>query len=392
MNGCKKAVHILLYGCKRLPLIFFGVAVGLGFMELTLHLFPSLQPLGLRVFYEFQQNYTQPDEDLVVRGIPNLHVVVDSHPEYTMDIQLNSLGYRDPLTEGKVHIIAVGDSFTFGTGVEYRDCYVEQLETLTGKPCVSLGIGGYGPGQYTRVLQQDGDKFEADVVLFAIFGNDWDNCGGYKQWLERPSPRVPQITPIPTEEKHWPKNSREWRKARVDLLTSTRVYRLVQWNLWPDPRHAPYQTALHYCDGHLNLEFNEGILEWIEPDRGGKEENWQLLMEAIREAQDWAKSRGVRLVVLYLPSKEEAYSKARLGVGGSPAFDEKFALARNRLGVFCTKEKVSFLDLTPGFQQHAEGGGPQTYFRWDGHWNATGHSVAAHLIHEFLLHEGLTGG
>ena len=380
---------------KRGLLLALGLLLGLGVVEAIIRAAPSVLPLGFRVCHDFQQPYTQWDEEFLVRGIPNLNLVVDSHPEYRMDIKLNSLGYRDQLTGGKVHALVVGDSFTFGTGVDAEDCYCERLEALTGKPFVNMGIGGYGPSQCVKVLEQDGARFDTDLVIFAVFSNDVSDCGAYKAWHDKPSPRWPTTAaPAAPQAKAAPTSPGEalrcLRDGARDLVTATRTYQLINWTLKPDARERQYKMSLHYCKHGLDLEFNEGILlSWIDPSGGGKEENWQLFDKAIQDAHAWTKLRHARLVVVYLPNKEEVYKHARLEAGGSPEFDLRYEAMRSRVGDVCRRQEAHFLDLTVAFQQQVEAGAKPLYFRWDGHWTRSGHELAAQEIHRYLVEEQL---
>jgi hypothetical protein len=154
----------------------------LTFGELMLHVAPELMPIGLRVLLDFHQNYTTPDPVRGWRGIPNQSITVDSHPEYLAHIKLNSLGYRTTLTNGKVYSLVVGDSMTFGTGVEVEQIFTQQLERLVGQPVVNMAIGGYGPTQYTLTLQIDGIHFQPDVVIYAVNGDDIADVGTFEEW------------------------------------------------------------------------------------------------------------------------------------------------------------------------------------------------------------------
>ena len=72
------------------------------------------------------------DPDRSFRLAPNFHGIEKS-AEFSMVIDTNSLGLRDvefPRTKppGTVRIIGLGDSFTFGAGVNLDQTYLKVLE------------------------------------------------------------------------------------------------------------------------------------------------------------------------------------------------------------------------------------------------------------------------
>jgi hypothetical protein len=366
--------------------VLVGLALGLALVEGMLHAFPGLLPLGFRVFHDFKQPYTEYDEDFVVRGIPNLRLTVDTHPEYVMHVALNELGYRDPLTSGRVHALVLGDSFIFGTGVEHEQTFCEQLHRRTGTPFVNLAIGSYGPAHHVQVLARDTGAFDAKVVLMMLSLNDVEDCGRYKEWRDRPYPRVPNpaalaavpaLPPMP------------WKERALDTIKASLTYRLVKWNLNPDKVNRCFQTSLRHREGALDLEFNEGILSWADPEQGAAPQNWELFARAMAETRAWSERRGIPVAVVIVPSKEEVYRAARLRAGGSPQFDETFSAMRRRMGQVCTEHGFVFFDLTDPMREHVERTKEQVYYCWDGHWNPRGHAVAAELTLDFLTRRGL---
>lgn len=104
-------------------------------------------------------------------------------------------------------IIALGDSFTMGYGVDDADTYPAQLQSLVdGSEVVNMGMGGYGLGQDYLWYMRDGQDMQADLLLFAFIAHDFErlvltNFMGYEK------PRVQlqdddiivENTPVPTK-------------------------------------------------------------------------------------------------------------------------------------------------------------------------------------------------
>src|ERR1700739_4331287 len=74
-----------------------------------------------------------PDADLLFKIPPNTDFVVH-HPDYTMHLKTNlnlaDIGFRGGTLGGPAWGVAVGDSFTFGQGVDQEDTWVAQLAGL----------------------------------------------------------------------------------------------------------------------------------------------------------------------------------------------------------------------------------------------------------------------
>ncbi len=97
-------------------------------------------------------------------------------------IQINSAGFRDtehPLEkEPDVYRIAViGDSFTFGMGVDLKDTYAKKLEQLIRNEKVrcevlNCGVIGYVMWQNFEVLKRKVLPYRPDLVVLGVFLND----------------------------------------------------------------------------------------------------------------------------------------------------------------------------------------------------------------------------
>lgn len=383
---------ILLFSKQRLlwklslivAQLILGSFLGLLILEVLFAVSPALLPRGFRVFYNFQQNYTCYDEDYLVRGIPNLSLLIDSHPEYSMHVQLNSRGFREHVDCGSVHAVVVGDSFVFGTGVNYPDTFCQQLSAETLQPWINLAIGAYGPSQYALVLERDSSNYEPRLALVMLTLNDVQDCGRYQEWLERPYPRVPTSSPIAS-----PTSNTSCFQSCLVSLRNSHLFRLAQWHFAPSSSHRSLQKPLRYSRDSLDLEFNESLLSWIDPSQGGSPTNWKLFEQSLSRIVRWSRNRNIPLAVVIVPIKEEVYSNQRLQAGGSSTFDQQFAAFRTRLLSSCQAHELPVLDLTESMRSYVTTHREQLYYCWDGHWNPRGHRVAAQFVLQFLAQNHL---
>ena len=99
-------------------------------------------------------------------------------------LSINSDGFRDrnfsvEKPNNTVRIMALGDSFVFGLGVELNDSYPKQLEILLNKnkgeqnyEVLNFGVPGYNTKQEVEMLKEKGLKYKPDIVILGYLGND----------------------------------------------------------------------------------------------------------------------------------------------------------------------------------------------------------------------------
>jgi lysophospholipase L1-like esterase len=97
--------------------------------------------------------------------------------EFDVSIRINSRGFRGPevpleRTPGRGRVLALGDSFTFGWGVEEEQAWPAQLARILDVEVVNLGVSGYGTDQEYLLFQSDGLAYRPDLVLVQVAPND----------------------------------------------------------------------------------------------------------------------------------------------------------------------------------------------------------------------------
>jgi lysophospholipase L1-like esterase len=129
----------------------------------------------------YRAAYSRPNEDRRLQ-----------HDEFDVRVVTNSLGFRDerlpsPKPAGTLRIVALGDSFTQGYGVEEADAYPRRLEVLLAPrvpdrrvEVVNLGVPGTSPRDYIAHLRDPGLAYHPDVVLVGVMANDVQDV-----WIQR---------------------------------------------------------------------------------------------------------------------------------------------------------------------------------------------------------------
>jgi hypothetical protein len=108
---------------------------------------------------------------------------------------------------------------------------------------------------------------------------------------------------------------------------------------------------------------------------------WELTERAARDIATLAQSSHARVLVLYIPSREQCYwnilQDSLTGLDVS-----QLDRVANRLGRISGAADFAYLDLTNACQ--AESSHHLLYFPADGHWNAAGHALAAQALYTEL--------
>jgi len=127
--------------------------------------------------------------------IPNSEVIWEGYnvklPRNTT-IKINSQGFRDKeytvnKPENTVRILALGDSFTFGSGVENNETWTEILEEKLNSnlkrkyEVLNFAIPSYGTENEVELFKVKGIKYDPDIV---IIGHTFDDIYNFTRMDE----------------------------------------------------------------------------------------------------------------------------------------------------------------------------------------------------------------
>ena len=104
--------------------------------------------------------------------------------DFVMNVQTNDFGHRDPPYDpaklqdpGVKKILLIGDSFTFGHGINREHHFGTQLQALLDRSgtralVINSGVGGWGTLQATRYATDHLQRFNPGVIIYTFCGND----------------------------------------------------------------------------------------------------------------------------------------------------------------------------------------------------------------------------
>ncbi len=157
---------------SKATLVMGSMLFALGALELALRTIAPSHLAGSTRRFEL-------DPDLIYRLRPRATVTWSS-AEFTETSHTNSIGLRggeiDPGSYGE-RILAIGDSFTYGHGVQDDETYPAVLERrlrASGRDVVVLnaGVPGYSTDQSYAYFLREGAALHPDLVLVGIHCSD----------------------------------------------------------------------------------------------------------------------------------------------------------------------------------------------------------------------------
>jgi len=219
-----------------------------------------------------------------------------------LDIDEN--GFRNPGVPGEVDIVAMGDSQTYGVNVKSEISWPAQLAHMSGTTVYNLGVGGYGPLQY-YYLYDTGIGLKPERIILGLYpANDLNDVCKFIERLE-----------------YW----REWAAARgydTGVCTGSSGW-LSRINTVLSASHLYWTAARAIKRVNEGTDFGDSINVSDEKNPtlikygsiGSHRKYMDLSRERIalglavtedllREMNEKARSLGIELSVVLIPSKE----------------------------------------------------------------------------------------
>lgn len=162
---------------KSLVVLLLSVVLCLLGLEAAVRAFIPVRHVG--------PTATTYSEELGFENKKSLRAVQRS-PEYTIRVETNRFGLRGPETTlekppGVRRVLFLGDSFTFGMGVEYEQTFSrlvqEMLENrgLGEIEALNSGVISWGGVNELLFLEKRGLKFQPDLIVWQVCHNDFDD-------------------------------------------------------------------------------------------------------------------------------------------------------------------------------------------------------------------------
>lgn len=287
-------------------------------------------------------------------------------PEFDTEVRFSSIGLRDreygPKPPGASRLLVLGDSYTFGWGVEEGERFADRLERKLDEAfphrweVVKAGTNAYATTHERAWMNEYGWALDPDlVVLEFCMGNDFADNRGVEYRVEDGYLTAVSAGPA------------GGGGLKAFLRRRSHLY-LFARNLVKQPgiRRAERKRA--------EIEAFNALVD------GGAAATAEALAGLAADAGE----HGVPLVVAVVPMLHQVTD----ALGIDPALIEH----PNRLiREIAAAAGLPVIDLLPVFRRRAAEGGPPLYFRRDPHWTREGHRVAGEALFDSLRAGGWFG-
>src|SRR5262249_29779618 len=365
-------------------LLFAGsIVFAMALVEGILRLVPGLLSVELRqVVQANPDNYGVAHPYIGSLHGPNNTFIIAGR-DFRAVNHTDGYGFRNawPWPE-KAGIVVVGDSVTFGYGVEDDQAWPALVaKALPHNRLVNLGLIGAGTQQYLRVYETFGTRLHPKVLLvgFLVRNDFWDADmfdgwlksgarGNYMVWRDYGRPKSTSLSlkqPIGNliMSLLWRGHVLPSKSHFYNLLMYVQRYLRGYGTSKPRIFRAPDGTQLQLDLGGFTYQTGMG-----RPGNRG----FDISVEALQRLDSIARANGTKILAILQPSKEEVYLPL---MGQTNVDTDPGRPLRVKLGEL----GIPYLDLLPEFRNRAAKG-EVLFFETDGHPNVRGYALIAELV------------
>lgn len=269
------------------------------------------------------------EPQIVYRVDPQVRYVLSPNQQGWIDdgfVTTNSRGFRGrevdmPKPAGRIRIVALGDSVTFGWGVNDADTFCSQLERdLRAQhpgvdlEVVNLGVPGYATRQEVALLKRNLAELQPDVVLVGFYTNDLpdtldDKTSGRSgtriEAADRGPGQVLRMNPAPSS---W--IERQARRSRAVYTASHGLKALI-----------------HRGEGKPGSSMELDLLE--SRSSGDLETAWQKVTAQLEDLKAAATEFHFSAGIVVLPPREQVF-----GLYQNSAYQKRIRSLADQFGLF----------------------------------------------------------
>lgn len=344
----------------------------------------ALAEFGLRYYTDYVQSHAQIDPGFLVydaklgwRMAPNWsgrQVHYDFDVGYTTNAEgLRGTPWPEVFTSSGKRIAVVGDSFTFGLGVDDDATFVERLQAAeSGNTYLNAAIPGYSTDQQLLYLRDRLATWQVDrVVLVVYLVNDLlDNelrfplqaDMGKPLFLATPAGLELTNVPVPRE----PKPPEERARTLATMVLGSEAANTL-----------PSEWQLIRTLG-LDASTDPALLAGMPARLAGPVD---LFVQLITELRSLCETNNVALTLVLLPGRSVVEMPGSLSAAFQDELRRQILLRQAELG-------VALIDLSPQLRKRREASTERLFFPNEGHLNQAGHRVVAELLRAGLAQTG----
>ncbi len=361
-------------------LLVLGLTIGSAVAEGIARL---LRPQSLLVI---TPGLYSPDPPGRYRLTPGYRGTITNRTEFFHQVTINRDGLRgrEPVAVAarRRHVLAIGDSFTFGMGVRDEETFVARLphelhlvdleaEVLNG------GLPGTGIPDLVDWFGRHGLALEPELVVVAVFlGNDLaDAAPDREEAVLFDGLIAPRGSPT---------GVRAWLHRHSHLF-------LLAKNIMSRPNTLRLRRTLGLREPWALRNLRAEFAVYSQGPNAVLERAVEVTEEAFERLGELGRSHGFGVAAMLIPGEVQVDADRWQAALQMLRLDPR-ALDPARPGrIFSElleRLAIPWLDLS-GPISAALAGGEAIYYRQDRHWTAAGHALAARQLARFLWQEEL---
>ena len=125
---------------------------------------------SLKTKYSYRRFIIQHDPMIGYRFIPNIYSRV-KHKNNAFIIQTNKQGFRDnisfdELNNGRLNVVAIGDSYVAGDGISNYERFMNILSERFNINVLNMGLPGSGTDQQLLIQEKIASQWHYDILVF----------------------------------------------------------------------------------------------------------------------------------------------------------------------------------------------------------------------------------
>ncbi len=299
-------------------------------------------------------------------------------------------GFRNATARERTDVLFVGDSQTWGFGVDPDSTFAAQFGTATGRSSYQMANGSWGPVQYVELARQGFALQPKWVVVTVYLGNDLVDAHDYAGLEGAADLRTAGVdyTVRDNPEFHG-SQSPNLAMALVDgALACSRVLdfaaRVVKSRLQGGQFDAGANDVV-FSDVRTGTILRPAYrLPAVDRAHRGPRDGLLVTQRAFVALASLGKQHGAEVCVLLLPTKELVYAKWLQSLG-RPMPELAALQAAEQVALASLRDAATILglrcfDLTNALQAELQEGRAPWPASGDGHLSAHGHRTVARFL------------
>jgi len=348
--------------------------------------------------------YYQPHPSAIFAHTPGLdaeaRVVPVEGSETTFHVRTSPSGLRGedppmPKPEGEFRVLLLGDSYTFGWGVEEEETIGARLQSLLKEQRDSLasegsirilngGVGGTAPWQALRYLEDSWQQFDIDCVILQTFvSNDVSDT------LLRDNRAPRAYAPEWVEQVNSYRYHDDWRiRINRALARHSRLYALVEervtgrWTFLRAANHLRFVEPLRLVPD-TPPEPYAGIYEVDRVDSDPTlDAGFEALAQSIRDIHVFCRERDWHFVVYNIPWPADPARFTPLG-DNLTGYEFEMDRGSRRMEALFEQGGYDWVPMIDAFRAHPDPAA--LMFPHDGHLTPAGCRFVAETFVAWLL-------